>query len=221
MQPSNSAAVRLAARRREERRSGSIRTSHESAAGNLSPGRAHHSGRTSHRHDRGSDGGGFFASLFGGKKNKQSSQQQGGMHMTGGQGYPDDGSGNLHMQAMQVQHAPQPSSTTASPSRFKQLLSFAPGKQTPRSPGPAPHQLGGGPDNDSAMTVKDLQHKQQLLQAQLQDYERLKAQHAAELRNAQDWKEKWNYQNFKLNVMVDMLVLRVLELDPMPRPAAA
>ena len=39
----------------------------------------------------------------------------------------------------------------------------------------------------------------------------LKRQVNAEQRGANDWREKWNFQNFKLNLMVDMLVLRVLE----------
>jgi hypothetical protein len=33
-------------------------------------------------------------------------------------------------------------------------------------------------------------------------------------RNAAFWREKWNFQNFKLNVLADMLVLRLIEADP-------
>ncbi len=36
----------------------------------------------------------------------------------------------------------------------------------------------------------------------MQDYERVKAQLAQEQRSATEWKEKWNYQNLKLNIMV-------------------
>ena len=44
-----------------------------------------------------------------------------------------------------------------------------------------------------------------------QEVDELKRQVNAEQRGANDWREKWNFQNFKLNLMVDMLVLRVLE----------
>lgn len=33
-------------------------------------------------------------------------------------------------------------------------------------------------------------------------------------KNGKFWREKWNFQNFKLNVLADMLVLRLIELDP-------
>lgn len=61
--------------------------------------------------------------------------------------------------------------------------------------------------------MKELQHRMQLLTAQVEGYEKVKQQLEVEQKAAQDWKEKWNYQNFKLNLMVDMLVLRVLELE--------
>ena len=44
-----------------------------------------------------------------------------------------------------------------------------------------------------------------------QEVDELKRQVNTEQRGANDWREKWNFQNFKLNLMVDMLVLRVLE----------
>lgn len=44
-----------------------------------------------------------------------------------------------------------------------------------------------------------------------QEVDELKRQVNDEQRSATDWREKWNFQNFKLNLMVDMLVLRVLE----------
>ncbi len=39
-------------------------------------------------------------------------------------------------------------------------------------------------------------------QVQVQDYERVKAQLAQEQRSAAEWREKWNFQNLKLNMMV-------------------
>jgi hypothetical protein len=37
---------------------------------------------------------------------------------------------------------------------------------------------------------------------------------APQQKNAKFWREKWNFQNFKLNVLADMLVLRLIEVDP-------
>jgi len=80
--------------------------------------------------------------------------------------------------------------------------------------GSGPTSGGGGAD------VRNLQHKVSLLESQLQELEELKRQLYAEQRTTTEWREKWNYQNFKLNLMVDMLVLRVLELEGGALPVA-
>ncbi|KXZ49631.1 hypothetical protein GPECTOR_20g488 [Gonium pectorale] len=188
--------------RREERRSGSIRSSHESMAGNLSPGRHHeHPG-----HRRGAREGGFFKNLFGGGRRDKRAQQQLPEHASPypppQQAYPGDST-------PPPMPAPAPPRSASPAAKFKALLSFAPHSPKRNQQSPSANQH---PPADE-MQVKDLQHRMQLMQVQVQDYERLKAQLAVEQRAAQDWKEKWNYQNFKLNLMVDMLVLRVLELD--------
>ncbi|GFR49606.1 hypothetical protein Agub_g11676 [Astrephomene gubernaculifera] len=180
--------------RREERRSQSVRSSQESSlAGNLSPGRHHHG----HRGREG--GGGFFKNLFG-RRDKSPMDQRPSQ-----QPFPIE------------PNAPPPPPVSSSPAaKLKAMLSFAPHSHS-RHTSPTPNRTAE-PDD---MQVKDMHHRMQLLQAQVQDYERIKAQLAAEQRSAQEWKEKWNYQNFKLNLMVDMLVLRVLELDQETAAATA
>jgi hypothetical protein len=76
--------------------------------------------------------------------------------------------------------------------------------------GPSP-PVGRNPVEE--LQVKELQHRVLLLSAQVEGYDKAKQQLQLEQRAAQEWKDKWNYQNFKLNLMVDMLVLRVLELE--------
>jgi len=44
-----------------------------------------------------------------------------------------------------------------------------------------------------------------------QELEEAKRQAMAERAAALEWKNKWNFQNFKLNLAVDMLVMRVFE----------
>ncbi|KAG2487604.1 hypothetical protein HYH03_013743 [Edaphochlamys debaryana] len=218
----------------------SMRSSRDSsAAGNLSPGRHHHERQSMHRgggsgggyreepHHHGgghrsrreSSGGGFFGKLFGGGgQSRRRDQSQGG-----NSDYPAEGSPRAA--------PPAPAANTSPASRLKAFLSFAPqgparkgahagALESPTRGGPVgPGGLPSTPEKTGAeeaadnMTVKDLQHRLQLAQAQVQDYERIKASLAVEQRTANEWKEKWNYQNFKLNLMVDMLVLRVLELD--------
>ncbi|GAX84331.1 hypothetical protein CEUSTIGMA_g11753.t1 [Chlamydomonas eustigma] len=62
-------------------------------------------------------------------------------------------------------------------------------------------------------SVRNMMQRINVLESQVQEVDELKRQLALEQRTGLEWKEKWNYQNFKLNLMVDMLVLRVLELD--------
>ncbi|KAJ9516265.1 hypothetical protein QJQ45_001112 [Haematococcus lacustris] len=69
------------------------------------------------------------------------------------------------------------------------------------------------PNSQQTQQVRDLQHKVSLMEAQLQEVEQLKLRLLAEQRAATDWKERWNYQNFKLNLVVDMMVLRLVEAE--------
>jgi len=68
--------------------------------------------------------------------------------------------------------------------------------------------------------VRDLQHKVGVLEAQLQETDELKRRVVAGERTATEWKEKWNYQNFKLNLMVDMLVLKSMETETRAAPGS-
>ncbi|GIL91028.1 hypothetical protein Vretimale_9461 [Volvox reticuliferus] len=181
--------------RRDDRRRESLHSSHESLAGNLSPGR-HHPGNHSHRREGSS--GGFFKNLFGRRDkhgqdivNQQQYQQQ-------YQQVPGDVSSPR----------PAPPASSSPGAKLKALFSRSPQGKSPRNASPAPAR---GPVEE--LQVKELQHHVQLLKAELEGYEKIKQQLQAEQRAAQEWKEKWNYQNFKLNLMVDMLVLRVLELE--------
>lgn len=80
------------------------------------------------------------------------------------------------------------------------------------APPPPPQHHAPPPNNQqNPQQVRDLQHRIGVLEAQLQEVDELKRRLTAEQRTANEWKEKWNYQNFKLNLMVDMLVLRVME----------
>lgn len=121
---------------------------------------------------------------------------------------------------------PPPAPASSSPaSKLKALLSFAPtrnaspgrgGNVPPPPPGMGPPGLGPVDMPRAAtddMQIKNLQHQMQLMQAQMQDYQTIKTQLLQEQRQAQEWREKWNFQDLKLNLMVDMLVLRVLELE--------
>jgi len=51
------------------------------------------------------------------------------------------------------------------------------------------------------------------MEAQLHEVEEIKGRLLAEQRTTNEWRERWNFQNFKLNLMVDMLVLRAMEVD--------
>ncbi|KAG2437482.1 hypothetical protein HXX76_006132 [Chlamydomonas incerta] len=123
---------------------------------------------------------------------------------------------------------PPPVPASASPaSKLKALLSFAPARHASPGragnalpppppgmgpvPGSGPVELPRGATDD--LQIKNLQHQMQLMQAQMQDYQTVKTQLLQEQRQAQEWREKWNFQDLKLNLMVDMLVLRVLELE--------
>ncbi|GLC53619.1 Serine/arginine-rich splicing factor rsz22 [Pleodorina starrii] len=171
-----------------------MHSSHESLAGNLSPGR-HHPGQHGSRRESG--GGSFFKNLFGRRDKHQLPQQpqQPGV-ATPYQQLPADTSS-----------PPPPAPTSGSPgSKLKSF--FTPHSKSARSASsPLPH------NPVEELQMKELQHRVQLLTAQVEGYEKVKQLLQAEQRAAQEWKEKWNYQNFKLNVMVDMLVLRVLELE--------
>uniref|UniRef100_A0A7S3R063 Uncharacterized protein n=1 Tax=Dunaliella tertiolecta TaxID=3047 RepID=A0A7S3R063_DUNTE len=61
--------------------------------------------------------------------------------------------------------------------------------------------------------LRDLQHKLSVKESELQEMGRLKHSLAQEQNSAIEWKEKWNTQNFKLNLMVDMLALNLAEKE--------
>ncbi|KAG2438221.1 hypothetical protein HYH02_010922 [Chlamydomonas schloesseri] len=202
-------------RRDAQRTSQSVRGSHDSAAGNLSPGRHH--GR---RESGSGGGGGFFKNLFGSRRHRDQSPPP----------YPAGYPGEPYPEPGMAPPPPPPAPASSSPAaKLRALLSFAPtrhaspgrggvaappppppGMALPPGPG-GPVELPRGATDD--LTIKNLQHQMQLMQAQMQDYQTIKTQLLQEQRQAQEWREKWNFQDLKLNLMVDMLVLRVLELE--------
>jgi hypothetical protein len=58
--------------------------------------------------------------------------------------------------------------------------------------------------------VRELRSRVATLEGQLAT---ATTQHSQEQHTAREWREKWNYQNFKLHLMVDMLALQALEGD--------
>jgi hypothetical protein len=50
-----------------------------------------------------------------------------------------------------------------------------------------------------------------VLQAQLLELDEAKRQAEAERSAALDWKNKWNFQSYKINLAIDMLTIREYE----------
>lgn len=63
-------------------------------------------------------------------------------------------------------------------------------------------QPSSSPSGQDPAQLKDLQHRNHVLQAQVQELEDVKRRLQVEQRTATEWREKWNLQNFKLNLLV-------------------
>uniref|UniRef100_A0A7S0YMG2 Uncharacterized protein n=1 Tax=Polytomella parva TaxID=51329 RepID=A0A7S0YMG2_9CHLO len=175
--------------RRDEVSSNGARDSYDSAAGNLSPGRMNNKGRgESHRPEHG------FSFLK--KKSPERSPSPAPLPPSNPQMNQDH------------YHYNHDEDRSRSPSfKLRNLFGRSNSKDNVSS------QLPASPPPSQQLVQRDFHHEIQVLETQLHDYENLKKRLKAEEKQCAEWREKWNYQNFKLNLMADMLVLRVLEVE--------
>lgn len=69
---------------------------------------------------------------------------------------------------------------------------------------------------DSDQQLQELQQRVNILTQQVQELEEYKQKLGQQSKATQDWQQRYNMQQFKVNLMVDMFIMKMLEAESAP-----